>query len=399
MCTCRVLASLGEVDSPGAMRPLLFSVLFWIVVPVVLVIHLLGAPTQPAGFGVVPLVGLLVVLVVLWFALPWEIAVAGRRWAVATVFLVVCVVLAYVDGSGLVAPLLLIGLGNIAQVFGTRQAFGALVVVLVLFFTGGVILYRYEWAHSLRVTLTIAAVCAFGISLAAAVRSARTNQAQAAALLAELTVREEEIRRLAVAEERARMAREMHDSLGHYLTVVKVGLENAERLRDRATATAWDEVRQAKLLTMEALAETRRAVRALRPLALEGRRGSAALGELARTFDGSGVRVDLKVTGPERELGPETEVVLYRAFQEGLTNVLRHADASTATAELSFPAARARLVITDDGSGARTEAPGQGFGLVALAERVAALGGTVTAGNRAGGGFELCVELPAEQRT
>lgn len=381
------------------MRPLLFSVLFWIVAPVVLVIHLLGAPTYPAGSGVVPLAGLLVVLVVLWFALPWEIAVAGGRRVVPVAFVVMCVVLSYVDGHGLIAPLLLIGLGNIAQVFGTRQAFGTLVAVLLLFFAGNVVLYGDGWAESLRGTLIIAVLCTFGISVAAAVWSARTNQAQAAALLAELTVREEEIRRLAVAEERARMAREMHDSLGHYLTVVKVGLENAERLRDRATATAWDEVRQAKLLTMEALAETRRAVRALRPLALEGRRGSAALGELARTFDGAGVRVDLKVTGPERELGPEAEVVLYRAFQEGLTNVLRHADASTATAELSFLGARARLVITDDGSGAPAEAAGQGFGLVALAERVAALGGTVTAGNRPDGGFELCVELPAEHRT
>jgi signal transduction histidine kinase len=201
----------------------------------------------------------------------------------------------------------------------------------------------------------------------------------------------EEIRRLAVAEERARMAREMHDSLGHYLTVIKVGLENAERLRERATEKAWDEVRQAKLLTMEALTETRRSVRALRPLALEGRRGSAALSELARTFDG--LRVDLVVTGQERELGPDTEIVLYRAFQEGLTNVLRHAGATAVTAELSFEGRTTVLVITDDGGGA--ESLREGFGLVALGERVAALGGAVKAGNRAGGGFELRVELPA----
>ncbi len=398
MRACPALASVGAVNTTDAMRPLLFSVLFWIVAPVVLVNHLLGAPTYPAGSGIAPLIGLLVALVALWFALPWKVSVAGGRRAVVAAFLVVCVALAYVDGSGLVAPLLLIGFGNIAQVFGTRQAFGTLVVVLALVFAGGVTLYGQDWADSLRGTLTVAVLCAFGISLAAAVRAARTHQAQAARLLDELTAREEEIRRLAVAEERSRMSREMHDSLGHYLTVVKVGLENAERLRDRATAKAWDEVRQAKLLTMEALAETRRAVRALRPLALEGRRGSAALGELARTFDGAGVRVDLKVTGAERDLGPDTEIALYRAFQEGLTNVVRHAAANTATAELSFPGAQARLVITDDGTGEPAEPARQGFGLVALAERVTALGGTVAAGNRPGGGFELCVELPAERR-
>lgn len=377
MCGRRVLATVEAV------RPLLFTVLFWVVAPAVLAIHLLGAPTYPAWLGIVPLAGLLAVLVALWFALPWDIAATRRTVSVA--YMIVCVVLVAVDGSGLVTPLLLIGFGNVAQVFGTRMAFVTLAAAVVAFFVGGMVLYHHEWENSLRGALVAGVLCSFGIFLAAAVR-------KAALLLEELNAREEEIRRLAVAEERARMAREMHDSLGHYLTVIKVGLENAERLRERATEKAWDEVRQAKLLTMEALTETRRSVRALRPLALEGRRGSAALGELARTFDG--LRVDLRVMGPERSLGPDAEIVLYRAFQEGLTNVLRHARASAATAELSFPDSRAVLVIADDGAGA-PEPLREGFGLVALGERVTALGGVVSAGNRAGGGFELRVELPA----
>jgi signal transduction histidine kinase len=356
-------------------RPPLFTVLFWVVAPAVLVVHLLGAPTYPAWLGVVPLIVLLAVLVALWFMLPWDVRATRRAASVA--FVVVCVVLAAVDGSGLVAPLLLIGFGNVTQVFGARWAFGTLVVMVALIVVVGMVLYGQDWVTALRGASIAGVLCAFGISVAAAVRKA--------VLLAE------EIRRLAVAEERARMAREMHDSLGHYLTVIKVGLENAERLRERATERAWDEVRQAKLLTMEALTETRRSVRALRPLALEGRRGSAALSELARTFDG--LRVDLVVTGQERELGPDTEIVLYRAFQEGLTNVLRHAGATAVTAELSFEGRTTVLVITDDGGGA--ESLREGFGLVALGERVAALGGAVKAGNRAGGGFELRVELPA----
>ncbi|MET9634251.1 sensor histidine kinase [Lentzea sp. NPDC006480] len=356
------------------MRPLLFTVLFWVVAPAVLVVHLLGAPTYPAWLGVVPLAGLLAVLVALWFALPWEITTT--RKAVSIAFVIVCVVLAAVDGSGLVTPLVLIGLGNVTQVFGTRWAFGTLAVTVALFVVGGMALYGQDWVTALRGATIVGVLCAFGISVAAAVRKA--------------VLQAEEIRRLAVAEERARMAREMHDSLGHYLTVVKMGLENAERLRERATDRAWDEVRQAKLLTMEALTETRRSVRALRPLVLEGRRGSDALRELARTFDG--LRVRLQVTGQERELGPDAEIVLYRAFQEGLTNVLRHAEAAEVTAELSFSPDRVVLVIGDDGRGAEVV---DGFGLVGLGERVEALGGAVTAGNRAAGGFELRVELPA----
>lgn len=376
MCGRRDLASVDAV------RPLLFTVLFWVVAPAVLAVHLLGVPTFPAWLGILPLAGLLVVLVALWFMLPWELTATRRAASVA--FVIVCVVLAAVDGTGLVAPLLLIGLGNVAQVFGTRWAFGVLGVVVAMFIVGGMVIYRQEWFDSLRGALVAAVLFAFGISVAAAVR-------KAALLLDELNAREEEIRRLAVAEERARMAREMHDSVGHYLTVIKVGLENAERLRERAVDRAWDEVRQSKLLTVEALTETRRSVRALRPLALEGRRGSAALGELARSFDG--LKVDLQVTGEERDLGPDAEIVLYRAFQEGLTNVLRHARAATASAELRFEEEGVQLVITDDGIGA--EPSQDGFGLVALTERVTALGGAVSAGNRPGGGFELRVELPA----
>jgi signal transduction histidine kinase len=366
MCGRRDLASVSDV------RPLLFTVLFWVVAPTVLVLHLLGAPTYPDQLGVVPLVVLLAVVVALWFALPWEITTT--RKAVSIAFVIACVVLAGVDGSGLVAPLLLIGLGNVTQVFGTRWAFGTLAVMVALIAVGGMVLYGQDWVAAVREASIVAVLCAFGISVAAAVRKA--------------VLQAEEIRRLAVAEERARMAREMHDSLGHYLTVVKVGLENAERLRHRATDRAWDEVRQAKLLTMEALTETRRSVRALRPLALEGCRGSAALQELARTFDG----VQLTVTGQERELSPEVEIVLYRAFQEGLTNVLKHAEATRVTAELRFGVGSAVLVISDNGRGAtKTE----GFGLTALGERVETLGGAVRAGNRATGGFELRVELPA----
>src|SRR5690606_24873213 len=116
---------------------------------------------------------------------------------------------------------------------------------------------------SLHVALPSSVLAAFSLGMASAVLRAR-----------ELTAR---VRELTVAEERARMAAEMHDSIGHHLTVIKLGLENAERFRDRRPEAAWEEVRQAKELTVAALADARRWVRALRPLPLDGHLGSEAL--------------------------------------------------------------------------------------------------------------------------
>jgi signal transduction histidine kinase len=201
----------------------------------------------------------------------------------------------------------------------------------------------------------------------------------------------ERVRELPVAEERGRMAAEMHDSIGYHLTVIKVGLENAERFRDRRPAAAWEEVRQAKELTAAALADARRWVHALRPLALDGQLGSAALQRLADSFAGTGVTVTFEVTGTERLLEPDAELVLYRVLQEGLTNALRHAEAESVRGTLTFEKGRVALVVADNGKG---HDHGRGFGLSSLAERVKALGGTLTSGN-AVKGFELRAELPS----
>lgn len=366
----------------GVTRPLLFSVLFWILVPTVLVVHMLGAPmTFEPRLGIPVLVVLVAALVALWLKLPWR--VEAKRTAVPLAFLAVCLAVAFVDSIGLTAPLILVAFGNIGQSFGPRTAYVLLGLISVLLFVTG--WKSHDWTAGLQQAGVMGVLCGFGVQMAVS-----TQRLTAAQL--DLKHREERIRQLAVAEERARMARDMHDSVGHYLTVIKIGLENAERLRTRAPDDAWAEVHEAKDLTAQALQDTRRSVRALRPLALDGRIGSAALAELARTFDGAGVRVELKVAGPEHRLDPDVEIALYRAFQEGLTNVVRHAEATTATAELSFPDERVQLTISDDGKGA-PEPLTPGIGLVALTERVEAAGGTVTARN-ASRGFEIKVVLP-----
>jgi signal transduction histidine kinase len=234
---------------------------------------------------------------------------------------------------------------------------------------------------------------------------ARRRREETEKLLAELEAAHSEleryaerVRELTVAEERARMSREMHDSLGHYLTVINVSLQNAQRFKEKRPEAAWEEVEEARGLTREALSEVRRWVRALKPLALEERAGPEALAALASSFEGTGFDVRFTVEGPERELPGEAELVLYRALQEGLTNALKHSKARRVTASLAFGEESVSLTVADDGEGAPKGASEKGFGLATLGERAGALGGVLSAGNSTEGGFALRVELPMEGR-
>ena len=204
---------------------------------------------------------------------------------------------------------------------------------------------------------------------------------------------------LAVSEERARMAREIHDSLGHHLTAINLRLEHARRSRDRKPEEAWEEVGEAKGLLSSALLEVRRAVRALKPLDLEEKSAAGALRALVHSFNETGRRASLKVEGTEFPLSGEAELVLYRAMQEGLTNALKHSNAERALATLTFGEDNATLTISDDGEGVPEGAAERGFGLRALGERAEALGGTLRAGNATDGeGFVLEARLPADSK-
>jgi signal transduction histidine kinase len=196
---------------------------------------------------------------------------------------------------------------------------------------------------------------------------------------------------LATTRERNRVAREIHDGVGHYLTVVKTQLDAAAALIPTQPDRARDAVVKAAKLTGEALDDVRRSVGALRtdttrpPL-------PAALKQLATL--GEPVPA-LAVEGTPRPLPPAVEHALYRAAQEGLTNIRKHARATTSLLRLDFrEPQRVRLELADNGVGANGT-NGTGYGLTGLRERVELLGGTVESGNRAAGGFALTVEVPA----
>ena len=202
-----------------------------------------------------------------------------------------------------------------------------------------------------------------------------------------------EVEKLAVIQERNRLAREIHDSLGHFLTTIHVQLEAARAIHSTDPGGALAAVAKAQGLAHEALVEVRRSVETLQadraPAPLATR-----LRDLAAATDGWGAAVSLEIVGPARALAPEAEHALFRAAQEGLTNVRKHAQAQTALITLDYrEPGRVCVHVTDNGCGVSGRSVGHG--LTGLRERIAALGGRVVAENLPEGGFCLQVEIPA----
>src|SRR5918997_96114 len=365
----------------------------------------LFAEVAKLRFGPVPFTLAMGALAALWLSLPGGRRAGGRGEVGGAALLLGLFALIFVFTDGgwfvLVFPFLF---ANATFLFGIRGsiAYAALPLAISFF---SIWTFQYPGsgaAYASRDTAGLAVLAAFAIGICAAMVEARRRREETEGLLAELASAHAELGRyaekvkdLTVADERARMSREMHDSLGHYLTVINVGLHNAQRFREKKPEAAWEEVEDAKALTREALSEVRRWVRAMKPLVLEEKAGPEALAALAQSFEGTGFDVRFWVEGVERELPGEAELVLYRVLQEGLTNALKHSKAPRVTASLAFAEGGVSLTVADDGEGALDGASEKGFGLATLAERAEAMGGVFGAGNSPGGGFALRVDLPA----
>ena len=370
-------------------RPAVFVLLFWTCWVATLSSH---------AFGLAPVVVALLILAALWTALPWSPGVGRGRMLWAPAFLGGTFVVGYVTELNLSITFYALVVANGVFLFGLRRGGAYAAAALPVLFVNDLLVDGMATAMA-----TAAIAVPFGlfmIGTSAAIVEANGRLEQAQALLAELeetnadlVAQSARIRELSVSEERARMAREIHDSVGHHLTVINLQLQNARRFREREPDEAWEEVEGARELALQALAEVRRAVRALKPLDVEGATGAHALAALARNFDGTGIEVSFEAHGVERELPEDANLVLYRAMQEGLTNAAKHARARRVRAKLTFSNDAVRLAVADDGRGPGDATTG-GFGLNSLQERVEALDGTATWGGRPDGGFVLDVELP-----
>ncbi|MDH6485950.1 sensor histidine kinase [Streptomyces sp. SAI-127] len=241
-------------------------------------------------------------------------------------------------------------------------------------------------------------ICAYGLGVLARVQRAYTAAVEDRAGRLERERAAETAR--AIAQERSRIARDMHDILAHAVSLMVVQAEAGPVVvrsdPDRAEA-AFDAIAASG---RDAMTQLRRILGVLKE---EERRGGAArlpqpdlagLPDLVRQVsDSTGLHVGLSVRGRPRPLPPDTEVAAYRAVQEALTNTVKHAYASSAQVELDWAEAELTLTVTDDGRGpARSDG---GHGLIGLRERAATCGGSAETGTGPEGGFRVVVRLPA----
>jgi signal transduction histidine kinase len=194
--------------------------------------------------------------------------------------------------------------------------------------------------------------------------------------------------RLATAQERNRVARDIHDGLGHSLTVVQMQVKAARAVLPTDPGKADEVLAKAQEQAENALAEVRRSVKALR----EPR--PAPLPEALRVLvSEAGVPAELAVSGTERPLPEEHREALFRTAQEGLTNVRKHAGADRVELVLDYADASVRVVVRDDGAGSDGGAS-PGFGLLGLRERAEQLGGKLDFTSAPGEGSALSMEVP-----
>jgi signal transduction histidine kinase len=238
-----------------------------------------------------------------------------------------------------------------------------------------------------------------GMGVALAMWQLHLREVEQRAEEAERT-RDEVARRRAV-EERLRIARELHDSLTHSISVIQVQAGVAVHLSRKR----GEEVPPALLAIHEAGADAARELRAtLGVLRSQGTDSSedcdgSGLGQLdgmvARARS-AGLPVTVTVTGAQRPLPPAVDQAAYRIVQEALTNTSRHAGEACASVHLHYASAALTVQVSDDGNGTVNSAgsAGPGLGLIGMRERVSALGGRLHAGPREGGGFQVRAELP-----
>jgi signal transduction histidine kinase len=274
------------------------------------------------------------------------------------------------------------------------------------------------WAPAgIRLDLLAFLVAGAGAWLVGAVLRGRRERVARLAEYAERVERERDLQaRRAVADERLRIARELHDVVAHNLSVVVVHAQALRPMVNRDPDRALSLASLIEETGREALEEMRHLLGVLRagdgadpadagprdPDPLDPQPGLDALEGLVAQVRRAGLPVTLTVSGEPRRLPPVIELSAYRIVQEALTNVLKHAGPAQAAVAVGYRDDTLVLDVTDDGRGAAAgldhpAAPGSGHGLVGMRERVALFGGELSTGPRAGGGFGVRARIPVQR--
>ncbi len=222
-------------------------------------------------------------------------------------------------------------------------------------------------------------------------QQARKKLAQANQQLREFAAQAEE---MATVQERNRLAREIHDGLGHYLTAINIQIRAAQAFIEQDRAQAREALTNAQTLAEEALADVRRSISELRTDPSTASPLAERLKILMEETRAAGIQAEMEVEGTPAPLSPQADFTLFRVTQEGLTNVRKHSNATQAELHLAYLERTVRLVVCDNGIG--TQDLSGGFGLTGLQERVQLVGGTIKVETAPGQGFRLEVEIPKQ---
>jgi signal transduction histidine kinase len=340
-----------------------------------------------------------------WFAVPAVIAIGlplltRRRFPFAApiaVPLIGCA-LSFVDGRlvtftfgiflVVLAAAFLLGMlrDRIQASLGLVIALGAVIVVV----------HNDPMQHSVDLIgpgILTAIVWLTGFALGSKLSQAADAEERAAQLDRE----REERAREAVAEERVRIARELHDVVGHSVSVMTVQASAVRRLLKPEQTRELEALLIVEQTGREALAEMRRLVGVLRrpeeAPALAPQPSLQYVDKLAERAREAGLPVDLRIEGEPIQLPASVDLTAYRLVQEGLTNALKHAEATQAEVVVRYAPDQVEISVSDNGRGAGSNGDG-GHGLVGMRERVSVYGGELEAGPRPEGGYRLSARLP-----
>ncbi|MEV7520556.1 sensor histidine kinase [Streptomyces sp. NPDC091371] len=338
-----------------------------------------------------------------WFArllllLGPALLLLRHRYPVAVVYGVAVVTLVYVGAGFPYGPVFVsLAVACFAAVIAGRRraAWGAIGVLWAGHLLIGHWFYRWlppagdgpaPWAQELGITAWVLAMLALS-------ELVRVRREQWARERAERAAAE----RRRVDEERLRIARELHDVLAHSISVINVQAGVGLALLDTDPEQARTALTTIKAASKEALGEVRQVLDTLRSPGDAPRTpapGLDRLPELVEQAAAAGLAVEVAVEGSPRALAPGMDLAAFRILQEALTNVVRHSGSRTARIGLGWQRGALELRVDDEGPATGDPAGGSGNGLVGMRERASALGGTIKAGPRPDGGFQVVARLP-----
>jgi signal transduction histidine kinase len=302
---------------------------------------------------------------------------------------------------------------------------GGILVLFALYTTGAVCERRVSLA-ALAPTVVVIAGMSFATADAAGRETSAVGGAATAAVLAlgvwglgayaqtrrryarELEDRARRVKRereqrtqIAVHEQRASIARELHDIIAHSVSVMLVGVRGARDVLRTSPDVAFDTLGRVEATGEQSLVEVRRILALLRQPEQAAESGPlpslADLDEMISGYREAGLPATLDIVGDPRSLPSGVELSVYRIVQEALTNALKHSQPTRAVVTLCFRSEQLEIEVVDDGpSPAESETP-EGHGIVGMRERVALLGGQLEVGRRAGGGFRVAARLPIKE--